>query len=96
MEQVKGTPEVQDRIITSYRETRSDPDLAAQLLSVQTGMTSTCTLYENYMDGFHTTNLESGIHMQTTFWELVTLLKGAFKLSKTLTDSSEILKDSWA
>jgi len=76
MEQVKGTPEVQDRIITSYRETRSDPDLAAQLLSVQTGMTSTCTLYENYMEGFHTTSLESG-QLPSSLPELVYQVNGS-------------------
>lgn len=62
MEQVKGTAETQERIITSYRETRSDPDLAEQLLMAVGvgGTTSTSTIYENYLDGLHGSNLESG------------------------------------
>ena len=37
MEQVKGTPELQQRIISSYQEARSDPDLAEQLLMAVVG-----------------------------------------------------------
>ena len=70
MEQVKGSAEIQERIITSYREARSDPDLAEQILMSTTsliigteadgvgGTTSTSTIYENYLDGLH---VESGI-----------------------------------
>ncbi len=70
VEQVKGSAEIQERIITSYREARSDPDLAEQILMSTTsliigteadgvgGTTSTSTIYENYLDGLH---VESGI-----------------------------------
>ncbi|EFX68572.1 ABC transporter G family member 21-like isoform X2 [Daphnia pulex] len=60
LEQVKGTAENQERIITSYRETRSDPDLAEQLLMTVGvgGTTSTSTIYENYLDGLHGSNLD--------------------------------------
>jgi len=62
VEQVKGTAETQERIITSYRETRSDPDLAEQLLMTVGvgGTTSTSTIYENYLDGLHGSNLVPG------------------------------------
>ncbi len=62
VEQVKGTAETQERIITSYRETRSDPDLAEQLLMTVGvgGTTSTSTIYENYLDGLHGSNLDPG------------------------------------
>lgn len=68
VEQVKGTPELQERIISSYQEARSDPDLAEQLLMAAIGggssvsgvgsggiggTTSTSTIYENYLDGLH-------------------------------------------
>ncbi|KZS05021.1 ABC transporter G family member 21 isoform X2 [Daphnia magna] len=60
LEQVKGTAETQGRIITAYRETRSDPDLAEQLLMAVGvgGTTSTSTIYENYLDGLHASNLD--------------------------------------
>ncbi|KAI9552124.1 ABC protein [Daphnia sinensis] len=60
LEQVKGTAETQGRIITAYRETRSDPDLAEQLLMAVGvgGTTSTSTIYENYLDGLHVSNLD--------------------------------------
>jgi len=60
LEQVKGTPETQERIINAYQEARVDPELAAQLMSVAGGLTSTSTLYENYLDGFHGHHLEPG------------------------------------
>lgn len=62
VEQVKGTAENQERIITAYRETRSDPDLAEQLLMTVGvgGTTSTSTIYENYLDGLHSSNLDPG------------------------------------
>lgn len=68
MEQVKGTPETQGRIITAYRETRSDPDLAEQLLMAVGvgGTTSTSTIYENYLDGLHVSNLDPG-----EYWKLI-------------------------
>ena len=63
MEQVKGTVEVQERIIASYKEARGDPELAEQLLMAVSvgGTTSTSTIYENYLDGLQTgNNLEAG------------------------------------
>ena len=62
MEQVKGAAETQERIITAYRETRSDPELAEQLLMTVgvAGTTSTSTIYENYLDGLHSSNLDPG------------------------------------
>lgn len=62
MEQIKGTAENQERIISSYRETRSDPELAEQFLMAVGvgGTTSTSTIYENYLDGLHGSNLETG------------------------------------
>lgn len=77
MEQVKGTPELQERIIASYREARSDRELAEQLLmsvvcdgggetagGTGGGTTSTSTIYENYLDGLH---VEAGT---TSFFHL--------------------------
>ena len=60
MEQVKGTAELQERIIAAYQETRSDPDLAEQFLMAPAGTTSTSTFYEHYLDGLHSSHLESG------------------------------------
>lgn len=77
MEQIKGTAENQERIIAAYRDTRSDPDLAEQLLMAVGvgGTTSTSTIYENYLDGLHGSNLETGefissytIHHVTFNW----------------------------
>ena len=69
VEQVKGTAETQERIITSYRETRSDPDLAEQLLMTVGvgGTTSTSTIYENYLDGLHGSNLDPGEYKNKYF-----------------------------
>ena len=73
VEQVKGTPETQERIITSYRETRSDPDLAEQLLMAVGvgGTTSTSTIYENYLDGLHGSNLDAGKCCRKRFASLI-------------------------
>jgi len=62
VEQVKGTVEIQERIIASYKEARSDPELAEQILMAVSvgGTTSTSTIYENYLDGLHGNNLEAG------------------------------------
>ena len=62
VEQVKGTVEIQERIIASYKEARSDPELAEQILMAVSvgGTTSTSTIYENYLDGLHSNNLETG------------------------------------
>lgn len=60
LEQVKGTAEIQERIIAAYQETRSDPDLAEQLLMTPAGTTSTSTIYEHYLDGLHSGHLDPG------------------------------------
>ncbi len=62
VEQIKGSAQTQERIINAYRETRGDLELATKLSLGNDGMTSTSTLYENYLDGFHSNHLESGEH----------------------------------